>query len=158
VFSVVWPLARNCVILSFTYVAARFCIPTRLKILNFISFLQCVSLHFLGLEAQILCIAHELNSHTAFHFKDTKDICLGVRRPDRLAHLSTQLVCLQGMHLDPWRWTNNYALIILINSVGQGPSWKTKSCWASKRSYFMQLEDTLSRWKQPVICPYPEPD
>ena len=46
----------------------------------------------MGFEAHILCIA--------FCFKVTKDICLEVRRPDRLAHLSTHLVCLQGIHLD----------------------------------------------------------
>ena len=57
--------------LRVTYGAVHFCIPTHLKILNFISLLQCVSLHFLGLETQILGTAHELNSHTAFHFKET---------------------------------------------------------------------------------------
>jgi len=49
----------------------------------------------MGFEAHILCIA--------FYFKGTKDICLEVRRPDRLAHFSPHLICLQGMHLDSSR-------------------------------------------------------
>ena len=85
----------------------------------------------MGFETLILCVA--------FYFKGTQDICLGHRTPDRLAQFPPHLKCLQGMHLDPSHWTSNYALIILINSLQQDPSWQTKVCWASKKKLFYNI-------------------
>jgi hypothetical protein len=103
------------------FIAAHFGIMTTLNILNSILLLQWLSLRFFGFKAHILCTAHKLNSHRASYLKGT---CLGVGNPNRLAHLSPHLVCLQGTHLDTLRWTSNYAVIILINSMEQGPTWK----------------------------------
>jgi hypothetical protein len=97
----------------------------------------------MGFEAHILC--------TVFYFKVTKDICLEVRRPDRMAYFLPHLISIQGMHLDPSRWTSNYAVIILINSMEHFPSWKTKSCWTSQRSY---LHNRKIRYRVESIAPF----
>jgi len=57
VFSVVWPLAEENILISkCNFIASQFGIPTSFKVLNFILLLQCISLRFHGVSNHIVSL------------------------------------------------------------------------------------------------------